>query len=109
MKNSTNTMEVNINEISEDKLPIKYILGIYKKLETYPDAFDIMYIFINEAVTRKSSNTRFTKHALIKYHSEGNIENAEEGLKRAIQLGLIEQIKDEPGKEAYNILINPFL
>lgn len=103
-------MKLNINKISEDKLPIKYILGIQDKLEAFPDAFDILHIFITEAVKRPDRQKEtFTKHALMKYHSKGNHENAEEGLKRAIQLGLIEQTKTEPGKETYKILLNPFL
>lgn len=103
-------MSVNVHKITEDKLPIKYILEIQDQLEGFPDAFDILYIFINEAVKRPDRQKEtFTKHALMRYHSKGNIENAEEGLKRAIQLGLIEQIKDEPGKETYKILINPYL
>lgn len=102
-------MELNVHKIVEDKLPIKYILGIQDKLEAFPDAFDILYIFINEAVKRPDRQKEtFTKHALIKYHSKGNHENAEEGLKRAIQLGLIEQIKFDEGKETYRILINPY-
>ena len=102
-------MKVNVHKIVEDKLPIKYILGIQDKLEAFPDAFDILYIFINEAVKRPDRQKEtFTKHALIKYHSKGNHENAEEGLKRAIQLGLIEQIKFDEGKETYRILINPY-
>jgi hypothetical protein len=103
-------MSVNVHKITEDKLPIKYILEIQDQLEGFPDAFDILYIFINEAVKRPDRQKEtFTKHALMRYHSKGNIENAEEGLKRAMQLGLIEQIKDEPGKETYKILINPYL
>lgn len=103
-------MSVNVHKITEDKLPIKYILEIQDQLEVFPDAFDILYIFINEAVKRPDRQKEtFTKHALMRYHSKGNIENAEEGLKRAIQLGLIEQIKNEPGKETYKILINPYL
>lgn len=102
-------MELNVHKIVEDKLPIKYILGIQDKLDAFPDAFDILYIFINEAVKRPDRQKEtFTKHALIKYHSKGNHENAEEGLKRAIQLGLIEQIKFDEGKETYRILINPY-
>lgn len=102
-------MKVNVHKMVEDKLPIKYILGIQDKLEAFPDAFDILYIFINEAVKRPDRQKEtFTKHALIKYHSKGNHENAEEGLKRAIQLGLIEQIKFDEGKETYRILINPY-
>jgi hypothetical protein len=103
-------MKANVHKILEDKLPIKYILGIQDKLEAFPDAFDILYIFINEAVRRPDRQKEtFTKHALMKYHSKGNHENAEEGLKRGIQLGLLEQIKFEKGKETYEIKINPYI
>lgn len=102
-------MKANVYSIVEDKLPIKYILGIQDKLEAFPDAFDILYIFINEAVKNPSRQKEtFTKHALMKYHSKGNLENAEEGLKRGIQLGLLEQIKFDEGKETYEIKINPY-
>lgn len=102
--------KVDVHKINEDKLPIKYVLGIQEQLEAFPDAFDIMYIFIDLAVRRPDRHKdTFTRHALMKYFCNDNTENAAEGLKRAIQLGLIEQIKDEPGKEAYRILINPFI
>lgn len=103
-------MSVNVFKITEDKLPIKYILEIQDQLEGFPDAFDILHIFITEAVKRPDrQKDTFTKHALMRYHSKGNLENAEEGIKRGIQLGLIEQIKFEKGKETYKILINPYL
>ena len=103
-------MTVDIHTINEDKLPIKYVLGIQENLDAFPDAFDILYIFINAAIRQPDRQKEtFTKHALVKYYSKGNAENAEEGLKRAIQLGLIEQTNDAPGKEAYRILINPFI
>lgn len=101
---------VDVHRIDENKLPIKYVLGIQEQLDAFPDAFDIMYIFIDMAVKRPDRNKdTFTKHALLKYFCNDNTENAEEGLKRALQLGLIEQTKDEPGKEAYRIIINPFI
>lgn len=103
-------MSVNVFKITEDKLPIKYILEIQDQLEGFPDAFDILHIFITEAVKQPDrQKDTFTKHALMRYHSKGNLENAEEGIKRGIQLGLIEQIKFEKGKETYKILINPYL
>lgn len=103
-------MAVDIHNINEDKLPIKYVLGIHEQLEAFPDAFDILYIFINAAIRQPDRQKEtFTKHALVKYYSKGNAENAEEGLKKAIQLGLIEQTKNEPGKETYKIKINPFI
>lgn len=101
---------MDLKRIDEDKLPIKYILGIQKELKAFPDAYDILYIFINENIKRPSKNGKnITKHALLKYFSDGNHENAEEGLKRALQLGLIEPINETKGKETYKILINPFI
>jgi len=105
-------MEVNLNLIDEDKLPIKYILGIQSELENFPDAFDIIHIYVVETINRPSRPMyNFTKPSLIKYHTNGNaasITNVEKGLAHAIQLGLIEQTRFEEGKEAYTILINPF-
>lgn len=102
-------MEPNLNRMDEDKLPIKYILGIQEELETFPDAFDIIHIYVVETIKRpERPRNNFTKHSLMKYHSCGNIDNAEKGLKQAIELGLIEQTCEEEGKESYKILINPY-
>lgn len=102
-------MDLQLRKINEDMLPIKYILGIQDELDAFPDAFDILYIYINLSIRQPERyKDTFTKHALIKYHSKGNKENAIEGLNKAIQLGLIEQTNKNEGKEAYKIKINPF-
>jgi hypothetical protein len=102
-------MEVNLTVLNEDKLPIKYILGIQEELENFPDPFDIIHIYVVESLKRPDRpRNNFTKHSLLNYHSCGKIENAEKGLEKAIQLGLIEQTNFEKGKESYRILINPF-
>lgn len=102
-------MILNISKIDEDKLPIKYILGIHEELETFPDAFDIIHVYVTESVKRPDKpRNNFTKHSLMNYHANGNIENAEKGLEQAIQLGLIEQTNSEEGKETYTIKINPY-
>ena len=85
-------MKLNINKIDEDKLPIKYILGIQEELESFPDAFDIMHIFITRAVRQPDrQKASFTKHALNKYFAKGKDENVDSGLVEAIGMGLIEQ------------------
>lgn len=102
-------MEVNLNRLDEDKLPIKYILGIHEQLESFPDAFDIIHVYVVETMKKPDRpRINFTKHSLMTYHACGNIENAENGLQQAIGLGLIEQTHFEEGKEAYKILMNPF-
>ena len=102
-------MKLNIAKIDENKLPIKYILGIQEDLENFPDALDIIHIYAVESVKKpEKPRENFTKHSLTRYHSNGNLENAERGLKEAIELGLIEQTNETEGKEAYRIKINPF-
>lgn len=102
-------MTLAITKLDEDKLPIKYVLGIHEQLENYPDAFDIIYTYVTESIKRpERPRYTFTKNSLIDYHSNGNVENAEKGLEQAINLGLIEPNNIEPGKESYTIKINPF-
>ncbi len=102
-------MKLNIGKLNEDKLPIKYILGIQEELDGFPDAFDIIHIYATETLKRpERPRNNFTKNSLMNYHAAGNIDNAEAGLKQAVELGLIEQTNIEEGKEAYLIKINPF-
>ena len=102
---------MNLQKIDKNKLPIKYILGIHKDLPAYPDAFDILYIFINENIKRPSKHGKnFTKHALLTYHCDKkHYNNATEGINRALQLGLIEPNIETKEKESYKIIINPFI
>lgn len=97
-------------EISEDSLPIKYVLGIEKEFESYPDAFDIVYFYVQKV--RKNPERykgTFSKHAMKVYEfNESSIDNIEAGLKHAIELGLIECTCETEGKETYKIILNPF-
>ena len=47
-------------QLNEDKLPIKYILGIHETLPEYPDGFDILYEKIRRHIG--DTNHNFTKH-----------------------------------------------
>ena len=103
-------MESNINVTNEDKLPIKYVLGIQEELESFPDAFDIMHVIIGKAVRQpKRQKETFTKHAFTAYYAKGKEDNIDKGLEQAVGLGLIEQTNFNEGKEAFRILINPFV
>ena len=45
-----------IIQLNEDKLPIKYILGIHEQLPSYPDGFDILYEKVRRHVGEKKPN-----------------------------------------------------
>jgi hypothetical protein len=103
-------MQIDVYRIEEDKLPIKYILGIEQQFPEFPDAIDIVYGFIQRAIKNPDRHgPSFTKHALLNYHAKGREEQAINGLSQAIALGLIECTCETDGKESYTILKNPFI
>ena len=103
-------MELNINEINDDKLPIRYILGIQEQMEDFPNSLDILHIFITRAVQQPDRQKEtFTKHALKAYHAKGFDVNIDSGLNEAIERGYIIPINETIGKESYKIITNPFL
>jgi len=89
---------LNINKIDDNKLPIRYVLGIQEDSEDFPTALDILYIFISKAVHQPDRQKEtFTKNALTDYQAKGKEAQIDLGIKEAI------------GKESYRILINPFI
>lgn len=96
--------------INEDRVPIKFILGVERDLEGYPDPFDILYFYVNLSYRNPERyKDSFTKHAVMQYHfKEAQPEIAEASLQKLLDDGYLEQTKDQPGKETYRILINPF-
>lgn len=104
------TNKVNINKIDENKLPLRYVLGIQDQMEDFPNSLDILHIFILRAVQQPDRQKEtFTKHALVAYHAKGHDENIDRGLKEAVERGYLEVVNETIGKESYRILTNPFL
>jgi len=101
---------LNINKIDDDKLQLRYVLGIQEQMEDFPNRLDIMYIFILRAVQQPDRQKEtFTKHALTAYHAKGHDDNIDIGLADAIKYGYIEQSCETKGKESYKIVLNPFI
>ena len=96
--------------INEDKLPIKYILGIEKDLESYPDPIDVLHHVINMAYRNPERyKASFTKHAAKTYwFKETEDEKLTESINKLTQMGYILETNTTPGKEAYKVIINPF-
>ena len=96
--------------INRDQLPIKFILGIEQGLEGYPDPLDLLYYYVNMSYRNPSRyKDTFTKHNILQYsHPDADPAIVEASLQKLINDGYIEQTKNEPGKETYKIIINPF-
>jgi len=97
-------------KINEDKLPIKYILGVESSLEGHPTGLDILYHEIELCIKYPDRyKGKFTLHAVNKYHfPDTTKEHIIESINDLVNEGLVEQINQEEGKQSYKILINPF-
>jgi hypothetical protein len=97
-------------KINEDKLPIKYILGIEKDIAGYPSGFDVLLAEIRLCVRipdRHKGN--FTLHALKTYRfPETDEEHLLTSVQELVNLDLVEVLNDSPGKESWAIKTNPF-
>jgi hypothetical protein len=97
-------------QINEDKLPIKYVLGIEKDLPDYPTSFDILLAEIKLCVRMPDRHKgNFTLHALKTYRfPETTEEHLLESISELIDLDLVESLNTTHGKESWTIKTNPF-
>ncbi len=97
-------------QINEDKLPIKYVLGIEKDLPNYPSAFDILLAEIKLCVRMPDRHKgNFTLHALKTYRFPETEENhLLESINELMELDLVEELNTSEGKESWKIKTNPF-
>ena len=97
-------------QINEDKLPIKYVLGIEKDLPNYPSAFDILLAEIKLCVRMPDRHKgNFTLHALKTYSFPETEENhLLKSINELMELDLVEELNTSEGKESLKIKTNPF-
>ena len=97
-------------KINEDKLPIKYILGVEKDLPDYPSAFDILLAEVKLCVRMPDRHKgNFTLHALKTYRfPETEEKHLLESINELMELDLVEELNTTDGKESWKIKTNPF-
>lgn len=97
-------------QINEDKLPIKYILGVEKDLPDYPTAFDVLLAEIKLCVRMPDRHKgNFTLHALKTYRfPETSEDHLVESIQELLELDLVETLNTSEGKESWKIKTNPF-
>ena len=99
-----------IFSIDEEKVPIKYILGIERELEGFPTSMDIMHHIVSLCYKHpKRYKGSFTKHHCMTYWFKDCNENIlDESLNKLVETGFILETNTSPGKEGYKIVQNPF-
>jgi hypothetical protein len=96
--------------IDEDKVPIKFILGIERELEGFPAPIDIMHYVVSLCWKHPSRyKGSFTKHHCMTYWFKDCDETIlDKSLNKLVQTGYISETNRTPGKEGYKIIKNPF-
>ena len=97
-------------KINDDKLPIKYVLGIEKDLPDYPTSFDILLSEVKLCVRMPDRHKgNFTLHALKTYRfPETSEEYLLKSIKELMELDLVKELNTDQGKESWSIITNPF-
>jgi|TARA_B110000902_G_scaffold128249_1_gene149503 hypothetical protein len=97
-------------KINDDKLPIKYVLGIEKDLPDYPTSFDILLAEVKLCVRMPDRHKgNFTLHALKTYRfPETSEEHLLNSIKELMELDLVKELNSDQGKESWSIITNPF-
>lgn len=93
--------------INNDKLKVKYLLGNYKKLESFPDSDDLMYFLIQWAMASGKESPTFTNEWLSK-QTEKDISIVNPLLIELVDKGYIEQTRKSKERLSYKILLNPY-
>tara|TARA_B110000977_G_C10766350_1_gene372808 strand:- start:230 stop:529 length:300 start_codon:yes stop_codon:yes gene_type:complete len=97
-------------KINEDKLPIKYVLGIEKDLPNFPTSFDILLSEIKLCVRMPDRHKgNFTLHALKTYRfTETEEDHLLNSINELVELDLVKVLNTDQGKESWTITTNPF-
>jgi hypothetical protein len=97
-------------KINEDKLPIKYILGVEAEIGGYPSGLDVLLAEVKLCVRMPDRHKgNITLHALKTYRfPETSEDHLKTSMEELINLDLVEVLHDVPGKESWKIKTNPF-
>jgi hypothetical protein len=97
-------------KINEDKLPIKYVLGIENDLPGYPTAFDLLLSEIKLCVRMPDRHKgNFTLHALKTYRfPETEESHLLDSIEELVKLDLVDTLNTEQDKLSWKIKTNPF-
>ena len=94
--------------INNKKLKIKYILGNYRDLDTWPTAEDIMYLLVQWAMSTNSDDSSFSDSGLEKKLGI-NKDKLKEILIELEKEGYIVKEKSTNTKDIYRISKSPFV
>jgi len=94
-------------KINQNKLKIKYILGIYKDLPSFPTIEDIMYDLV-ESNLLNDKDIQFTDQSLMKKYPNLSREDLKKLLDKMIENKWLSWVKDTDIKSIYQIKDNPF-
>ncbi|MFM2010004.1 MAG: hypothetical protein RLZZ479_395 [Bacteroidota bacterium] len=58
-------------KINQNKLPIKYLLNVYKEMESFPSHTDLTYMLLSNLSDKEELNSPFTPSQVWPYMKDG--------------------------------------
>ena len=94
--------------IDNNKLKVKYILGNYKDLPSYPQKEDLLYVIVQSFIGNTKKDLQFNDVWLLKTTSINN-STLNSILELMLKDGDIEIVRKSQDKTIYRLLKNPFV
>ena len=94
--------------IDNNKLKVKYILGNYKDLPSYPQKEDLLYVIVQSFIGNTKKDLQFNDTWLLKTTSINN-STLNSILELMLKDGDIEIVRKSQDKTIYRLLKNPFV
>lgn len=96
-------------KINNDNLEVKYVIGCFKDLPTYPTTKDVVYLLIEWLMLNDKPDDHIFSDTFISNLIGKSSEGTKDVLSKLVKEEIFEHIKDTNTKSLYRIIKNPFL
>lgn len=94
-------------QINTAKLKVKYVLGSYSSLSSYPDAEDVIFEFIRDYCGKVAKDIKFTNVSLQKKYDLTE-ERTSAITEKLMADGILAEINANSAYKTYEVIINPY-
>lgn len=98
--------------IDNTKIKVKYLIGIYQDLPSYPDSEDLLYYLVNQAISNNNNQYEFSDLALLSKFKETKVKDIDDIqllLKDLVSKKYVRKVKSTNLKDVYELIENPFV
>lgn len=94
-------------QINTAKLKVKYVLGNYSSLSSYPDAEDVIFEFIRDYCGKVAKDIKFTNVSLQKKYDLTK-EKTSAIIEKLMADGILVEVNSNAAYKTYEVITNPY-